>query len=412
MNYFHFLKHATLLLMLCFTVTTNAQEQTTLRVIHYEGADYFEDLNKAFEAANPDIKVSYDSVATKDYNQFLNSRLTTGEVDVVGLLEGATKAPDIAPRMLDLTGQAFLTDFYESGLEQAQDVMGTQIGLPLSVVGVNVFYNKQMFADLGLSVPTTWSEFVVLCETIKEAGIDPIALGGKDQWPINMVMLGLELGAVRGEDPEFWTKLHTEQASFADSLWVDGVFGKLQTLSGFFERNATGLAYAQSAGLFATGRTAMTIDGSWRTKDITDAGPAFEVGVFLVPGSDDATKNTVAPTKIGGSLAVFKDSQNQEAALRYLEFFSQPENYTLYLEQAKLLPARKDITVSDSLSNDIVRLFENQQPLFEVLRVPGATYDWTPIAMDILLGDKTPQQGGEELQASFIASKPNWVASE
>jgi raffinose/stachyose/melibiose transport system substrate-binding protein len=409
MNYFHPFKPLALLLMLCFVAGVAAQEQTTLRVIHYEGADYFEALNRAFEAANPDIKVSYDSVATKDYNQFLNSRLTTGEVDVVGLLEGATKAPDIAPRMLDLTGQTFLADFYESGLEQAQDTNGAQIGLPLSV---NVFYNKQIFADLGLSVPTTWSEFVTLCETIKEAGVDPIALGAKDQWPINMVMIGLELSTVRAEDPEFWNKLHSEQASFADPLWVDGVFGKLQTLTPFFERNATGLAYAQSAGLFATGRTAMTIDGSWRTKDITDAGPTFEVGVFLLPGNDDATKNTVAPTKIGGSLAVFKDSPNQEAALRYLEFFSQPENYTLYLEQAKLLPARKNITVSDSLSNDIARLFENQQPLFEVLRIPGATYDWTPVAMDILLGDKTPQQAGEELQASFIASKPNWVASE
>ena len=38
-----------------------------------------------------------------------------------------------------------------------------------------VFYNKDIFEEQGLSVPTTYSEFIETCEALKAAGSTPCA---------------------------------------------------------------------------------------------------------------------------------------------------------------------------------------------------------------------------------------------
>lgn len=39
-------------------------------------------------------------------------------------------------------------------------------------------YNKQIFADNNLEIPTTWDELMEECETLKEKGIIPVYTSG------------------------------------------------------------------------------------------------------------------------------------------------------------------------------------------------------------------------------------------
>ena len=48
---------------------------------------------------------------------------------------------------------------------------------------VGVYYNKQMLADLGLDVPTTFAEFEQALEVAKQAGEVPIQFGNNDAFP-------------------------------------------------------------------------------------------------------------------------------------------------------------------------------------------------------------------------------------
>ena len=41
-------------------------------------------------------------------------------------------------------------------------------------------YNKKTFEDNGLEIPTTWEEFTAVCDKLKEAGITPVGMHGKD----------------------------------------------------------------------------------------------------------------------------------------------------------------------------------------------------------------------------------------
>ena len=54
-----------------------------------------------------------------------------------------------------------------------------QYGLPYNFGLVGLWYNKDLFAQAGIEAPAaTWEEFLTDVQTLKDAGITPISLGG------------------------------------------------------------------------------------------------------------------------------------------------------------------------------------------------------------------------------------------
>jgi ABC-type glycerol-3-phosphate transport system substrate-binding protein len=57
-------------------------------------------------------------------------------------------------------------------------------GAPMYLIGIEIMYNKDMFAQAGVTPPAsgrwTWDEFMVACEKLKAAGFTPFIAGDKD----------------------------------------------------------------------------------------------------------------------------------------------------------------------------------------------------------------------------------------
>lgn len=57
---------------------------------------------------------------------------------------------------------------------------GKFVGVPFNIHRANCLWsNAKVFADNGLTPPTTWDEFFAVGDTLKEKGIVPLALGGE-----------------------------------------------------------------------------------------------------------------------------------------------------------------------------------------------------------------------------------------
>ena len=64
---------------------------------------------------------------------------------------------------------------------------GKMLAIPYSgLTGCDIFYNKTIFADLGLEVPTTIDELEAVCETLKANGIIPFTLANASKWTGSM----------------------------------------------------------------------------------------------------------------------------------------------------------------------------------------------------------------------------------
>ena len=62
--------------------------------------------------------------------------------------------------------------------------MASQYGVPYNFGLVGFWYNKDLFAQAGITEPpATWEEFLADVQKLKDAGITPIALAGGDKWP-------------------------------------------------------------------------------------------------------------------------------------------------------------------------------------------------------------------------------------
>ncbi|WP_162463236.1 ABC transporter substrate-binding protein [Paenibacillus psychroresistens] len=391
------------------TATAEPQKDVDLRVINFRVEDqaYYDEVNKKFEEKYPYIHVKYDAAPTKDWGNLKTSRIATNDVDVVGGQTPDAKDPNAASLWLDLKGQPFLDGYIEGALKGGQSNDGTQYLLPSNSVSVVTFYNKKIFADLGLAIPKTWDEFIAACDKIKAAGIDPIMFGGKDQWPVVMQVMGIEMGANRSSNPDFFAQLKDGKTKFTDPAMLD-VFTKYEKMTNYFQKNAAGLDYGQAPALFAQGKAAMMVDGSWSTSQIVDAKPAFEVGAFLTPGGNTAEANAIAPTKIGSGFLIYKKSPNQDAALKYLAFLSEKDIYQQYINAAKMWPVKSDTTLADPLSNEIAQLLGKQLPMWDSIQPTGANYNFVEDAMKLLFKKTTPAEAVADMQKKFLDSKPDW----
>ena len=86
------------------------------------------------------------------------------------------------------------TEYKEQFIDGAFDEVTVDekiYGIPSSVTGQVLYYNKQLFKDAGIEkVPSTFSELEDACAKLKDAGITPIMVGSKDRSPsFRMVFL-------------------------------------------------------------------------------------------------------------------------------------------------------------------------------------------------------------------------------
>jgi raffinose/stachyose/melibiose transport system substrate-binding protein len=324
----------------------------------------FKAINAAFEKKYPKVNVKFSSIPNNNYPAAKSSRLTAGNVDI--LIAAPTQVPKYvaagsesddsraadAGVFLDLTKQPFMKD-YTPTLLKSLAYKGKQYTIPTGVsYYTGVFYNKTMFAKDGLTVPTTWDQFVALSKKIKATGVAPLGIGGKDSWPAGLTMIS----AVQGLYPS-----QADKNALAQGLWEKKIsltdsksttiLDRVNTMYSFAEQNFSGVSYAAIPAGFAAGQYAMTPDGTWDQPTIAAAvGSKFDYGYFPIPTSNTASDNAVLGGKVDLRLAIAAATKNKTAALAYLAFFSDPTNYKTYVKISGTAPAEPNIPSSTFLT--------------------------------------------------------------
>jgi raffinose/stachyose/melibiose transport system substrate-binding protein len=147
--------------------------------------------------------------------------------------------------------EPWIGDLNEAAVGMYQ-VDGKQYGIPFDLGMVGFWYNKALFEQAGITAPpTTWEEFLEDVQTLKDAGITPLALGEGDKWPgmFWWAYLALRIGGPdallqAGEDGSFDSEpfvqagaelqrlieLDPFQDGFLAAVW-DGAGGQAATIA-------------------------------------------------------------------------------------------------------------------------------------------------------------------------------------
>lgn len=347
-----------------------------------EGRQYWEDIAKEFEEANKGVKVEVQAIQNEDFEGKLTTAmqdLKSGPDVFMGL--GGQKTRDMidAGQVMDLTDKVSDTVKTKMTAGLASMKEGDKIyGVPVTVQPGGIWYSKDLFKQAGIDkVPTTFDELKEDAQKLRDAGIEPIALGAKDAWPAAHWYYWL---ALRECPSDVYEKAMADK-DFSDACWTKA--GEdLKTLSdmnvfneGFLTTTAQQGANS-SAGLLANHKAAMELMGTWEVgvvKDLTpDQKPMADLGFFPFP---EVTGGKGGATTLMGAATGFNvNPEAPKAAIDFVNFIAEKDKQERYAEAFSTIPANEDAygAVTD----------ENLKSILEALKKSDGMYMW----MDTELG--------------------------
>lgn len=328
--------------------SASADEPTRIRFLQNkpEVIGYFSDLAETFNSSQPDVVVLHDSTPTALIPQFVrgtppdlacyNYNLETSNFLRRGALTNLADLPEA--QTIDPSVQSLVDQFARYKDETS--------ALPYSITAAGVIYNTSMFDDLGLEVPTTWSELLEVCERLEAAGITPIEQTFKDTWTLSQGLFDYVSGSAL-DVSAFFAELKALGADAEPDSSVSftkdfrDACQKMVALLAYTNEDAPSRGYADGNVAFANGKTAMYLQGPWAVGEILKINPEAQIGTFPMPASDDPEMTKVR-VNLDLALWIPHDSQNQDAGRQFLRYLMQPEVQNAYNEHALAWSTTKD----------------------------------------------------------------------
>lgn len=241
-----------------------ATAQVTLSVLlddAPEASAQMDALIAAYAAMHPDISFDVEiRPGGGDGDNIVKTRLATGEMADVftynaGSLFQALNPTETLMVLGDLPGQENVIDSFKVVVTGTD---GQIYGVPNGpAMGGGIFYNRQVYADLGLSVPLTWAEFMANNEAIKAAGIVPVIQTYGSTWTSQLFVLG-DFFNVQSVEPDFAERYTNNEAKYATSPAAMRGFEHNQEVfdAGYLNEDFGAATFEEGMEMVATGQGA------------------------------------------------------------------------------------------------------------------------------------------------------------
>ena len=354
-----------------------------------------------YKKVSPNVNILFEPTNPPEYNAVLRMQLESGiGPDLMYARPFASGLELFESGFLaDISGVPGLLDnFVETHREPWTSPAGEIYAVPFITVSQVAFYNKDIFAQNGVSVPDTWDEFIAVCQILSDNGVTPLANGIADEWDIlETFFLGMVPSWVGGAEQRH--RYESGELKLNDENWV-AAYTAFSQIIPFLPFDFEYVSYFDSQLLFSSGVAAMHFDGSWNIGVHEDA--PFNWGVFAIPGP------TAADTKIcihvDAAIAVNPATRHRGEALAFLKWLASEDGQ---ITAAKFLPTGFfplgifPATLENPQANEAFALSTDRVTDVRFIW-PHFIHLYTPMnkaLLDILIGNTTPDDA-----ADFVAS--------
>ena len=364
----------------------------------------------AFNKTNPNIKVKFDPTTPADYNATLRLQLDNGNGPDLFYARSFAVGKDLfkAGYELDLTSTPIIKNNYSATATAAFSDNGKVFALPAAAVSHGIYYNKDVFAKLGIAVPKTWPQLIAAADKIKKAGITPFGNGLAGNWDIlEVVLMNILPSTVGGAEGRM--AYETGKRKLNDASIV-AAFQQLKELSPYLPKGFEAVTDNDATSLFELGKAATVFWGSWDIPAFTDKIKDFQWSVFATPPL--AGKANVIEFMPDFGIAINPKSKNVEAAKTFLAWLAGPEGGKAVGENlVGFFPMSKSaVTLSNTYANAFLafnkgttqdfrftwdKLSDNKLPSYNLLLDESGA---------VLKGTHTPQQAADAFAAGMAAA--------
>ena len=243
------------------------------------GQEFWDQTVADFEDENPGVTIEVQSIQNEDLDGKLQTALNSGDAPDIFLQRGGGKmaAMVAAGQLMDLTDKLSddATSEIPEGSFSANSLDDKIWAMPVAVLPGGIFYSQDLFTDAGIEqAPTTMDELDSTVSALKESGVQPVALGGKDAWP---AAHWYYFFALRECSQDALAEA-ADSMSFEDECWVRAgedleEFAGTEPFNEGFLTTAAQQGAGSSAGLIANHQAGMELMGAWNPGVIASLTP-------------------------------------------------------------------------------------------------------------------------------------------
>lgn len=335
--------------------STAALAVTEVKIWHMEQppqrVQRVQELIDAFNAANPDIKVSQEPQSWGEVYAKVPAAIAAGN------------APDILFAIPDFTTVIRKVDKLESVADFVKELDAKHKFIPATVepysydggvwavplynMSLNYWYHKKAFADAGIEAPKTWSEWKAAAEKLSKDGVFGVGLPANKQLYTDQTTYAVMVnngaselfnadGTLRFDNPKT-----VESYAFYKDLYK------------YSSPDAANWTWGEAEACFASESCASILQFTVISTYDQQGGDPAALGIAAVPRADgEKESSTIAYSNAAIILA--KDAAKRDAAKKFISYLLEPETYGKFLtmEPGLFLPVTEDGAKSASFWSD------------------------------------------------------------
>ena len=261
-----------------------SQVNLSLWYDHPEWEKQFNTLVSQFEQQNPGIKISPTAKSGAGYQPAIDSALATGSAPDLFKADAGGSYADVVKgnHFHDLTGKLTNISNLNEAAAAVTKINGKVYGAPiLGQYNIGIYYWLDTFAKYNLQPPTTWAEWVQVCETLQTDKVVPLLLPASDGILPTFLWTSL-LTTVQG--PSAIPKITSGQLKITDPDF-QAATTYLHSLVQFFDPGYLSIGINSGDSLFAFKKAAMIVGGSADYAGFQSTNPAVtgKLGYFAIP---------------------------------------------------------------------------------------------------------------------------------
>ena len=257
---------------------------------------------------------------------------------------------------------------------------GQLMSIPYQPNIFNYFYNQEIFDEAGVTAPpTTWEEFLDVCQKVKDAGYIPVT---SDDAYIDC-MLGYHLARYLGY--EGVNKLVTE------GLWAEepAVLKTAEAYAdlaakGFFSPTIASSVWPNNQnGELALGESAMYLNGSWLPNEVKEmAGPDFKWGCFAYPTVEGGLTGLEAANYGAQVYGVNKNTAVAAEAFELITYVTKGEFDLILSQESVGIPADTSNTEWPTMLSSVKTVMDSLNVRYPWAAGIQDNVDMTPIIIE------------------------------
>lgn len=341
-----------ILLVVSGSLFANGSPEVSFFTGKVETIDLMNDIINDFNAQDNGFTVSQEY--QKDASNIIKVKFASGEVpDIMTTYEQAYVDQG---KYLDLSDEAWWDRLVPSMRDNCTDIKtGNQYRVCTNMTMAGLFYNKDIYDELGLEPATTWDQFVKNLEVIKEKRPDvtPLFIPGKEAWSLGHWIEFVPHGYIKQTLGPIESKLamlnnESDKLNFGDPNGAMAEFArKLVELQdkGLINSDVLTATADNRTEAFVSGKAAMFSDGMWALGGILAANPDMNIGFAPYPAYMPNSKPVVLSAEDSG-YSISASSTNIEGAKKFLTFLFSADNMKKYSEALGSPSAFKDVDAS------------------------------------------------------------------